>query len=460
MIKECKTLVQHDFSKGSIQRQLVLFSGPIILTNLLQVSYQFIDSLWVGNLLGANALGAVTISSTVVVTALAFIIGINNATLTILSQQKGMKDEDGLRRYINAFVVVLGILSILFGMLGYIFSEQILMLLNTPQVMLRDAMSYLQINFFGILFLMGYNFIGTVLRALGDSRTPLKFVGIAVLLNTILDPLFIYVFGWGIEGAAWATVLSQGLAFFLAFLYTLRKKLIPFSIPKLPKKEEVWLILKLGIPAGLQMTVIYAGSTAIMSVVNSFDAAVVAGYGVAQRVDSLIILPASALGTAVNSMAGQNIGADKWDRVKKITIYGALYNFIIMIIVATFVFIFANILTRMFIQDQEAVEYGSAYIKLIAYFYPFIGLNFILNGVVRASGAMFQVLILNIISFWLLRYPLSYFCSSLMGEKGIAIGIGISFVISSIFAFSYFKWGGWKKKRLFAEESKSVKTGT
>ena len=441
---------QHDFTKGSVRRQLIAFAGPIMLTNLLQVSYQFIDSLWVGNLLGANALGAVTISSTVVVTILAFILGINNATLTILSQQKGMNSDNGLKKYVNAFVVLLTTLSILVGMFGFFFSEQLLRFLHTPTEMLQDATIYLGINFLGILFIMGYNFIGTVLRALGDSQTPLKFVFMAVVLNAVLDPLFIAVFHWGIQGAAYATVLAQGVSFLLALIYTFRNKLIPFSRPTLPSREEVWLILTLGIPAGLQMMVIYAGITAILTVVNSFDGAVVAGFGASQRIDSLITIPAMALGTAVNSMAGQNIGANQWDRVRQIAIYGAIYNVVIMLVIAFIVFLFAEALMKLFVKETETVVFGSDYLKIIAFFYPFIGLNFILNGIVRAAGAMYSVLILNILSFWLLRYPLTYLCSHLIGQNGIALGMGISFIISSIFSFSYYRWGGWRKKELFA----------
>ncbi|WP_338469653.1 MATE family efflux transporter [Niallia sp. XMNu-256] len=444
------SLTLHDFTKGPVMRQLLFFSGPIMLTNLLQVSYQFIDSLWVGNLLGANALGAVTISSTIVITVLSFIIGINNAALTILSQQKGKSDKHALKTYVNAFVIVLGLLSILVGIIGYLFSQQILLFLNTPLDMLDEAMAYLQINFLGILFLMGYNFISTVLRALGDSKTPLKFVMIAAILNTVLDPIFISVFDWGIEGAALATVFSQGIAFLLGFMYTLKLKVVPFTWPSLPKWKEISLILKLGIPSGLQMTVIYAGITAIMTVVNSFGAPVVAGFGASQRIDSLIILPAMALGTAVNSMAGQNIGANRWDRVRDIAIYGALFNFAMMLAIAILVFLLATPLTRLFIKEEQAVIFGADYLKIVAFFYPFIGLNFILNGIVRGSGAMYQVLVLNILSFWLLRYPLTYLCSALIGQNGIALGIGISFIISSIFSFSYYKWGSWKKKQLFA----------
>ncbi|PAF21151.1 MATE family efflux transporter [Terribacillus saccharophilus] len=432
-------------------KQLFTFAGPIMLTNLLQVSYQFIDSLWVGNLLGANALGAVTVSSTVLLTVLAFIIGINNTTLTVLSQQRGRGDAKGLKDYLNAFVVVLGLLSIFVGIIGLLFSRQIVIMLDTPAEMVDEAKAYLQVNFIGILFLMGYNFIGTVLRALGDSKTPLKFVFIAVILNTILVPLFIG-FGWGIQGAAYATVLSQAVAFLLGLGYILRNGLAPLSIPFLPKKEQVLLILKLGIPSGLQMMVIYAGVTAIMSVVNSFGGSVVAGFGASQRIDSLITLPAMALGTAVNSMAGQNIGIGRWDRVKEIAKYGALFNLVIMLVIAVLVFLLAEPLTSLFIDEKSAVSFGTDYLKIIAFFYPFIGLNFILNGIVRSSGAMYQVLILNILSFWLLRYPLTYICSAFVGENGIALGMGISFILSSIFSFSYYKWGKWDKKELFAKE--------
>lgn len=443
---------QHDFTEGNIFKQLFIFSAPIILTNLLQISYQFIDSLWVGNLIGPDALGAVALSGTVIFTVLSFVIGINNAALTILSQQKGKGSEEGLRRYLNAFVVLLSTMSIALGFVGFMMAERILRLLGTPDTMVEMATSYLQINFIGMLFLFGYNFIGTVFRSVGDSKTPLYFVSIAVLLNTILDPLFIHVFGWGIEGAAYATILSQGVAFGTGLFITLRKKLVPFTKPHLPARREVFDILKLGIPAGLQMSVISAGSMAIMSVIASFGSPVVAGYGAAQRLDSLIMLPAQALGVAVNSMAGQNIGAGKWDRVHRITFYGFIYNLVVMLVLASVMFLFATYGIRLFIKEPEAAEFGTKYLKAVAFFYPFLGINFILNGTVRAAGAMFQVLVLNIISFWVLRYPITYLLSSVYGEDGIALGIGISFAISSVFAFLYYRFGRWQKAPVFGDE--------
>ena len=443
---------QYDFTEGNIVRQLFFFSGPIILANLLQISYQFIDSLWVGNLLGADALGAVAISSTIMFTVLSFVIGLNNAALTILSQQKGKKSEEGLRRYLNAFVVLLSVMSIALSLVGFALTDQVLKLMGTPEVMMPMASAYLKINFIGILFLFGYNFIGTVLRSVGDSKTPMYFVLIAVILNAILDPLFISVFGWGIEGVAYATIVSQGTAFATGAIYTLRKKLVPFTKPHIPGRREVLDILKLGIPAGLQMSVIAAGVMAIMSVVASFGPAVVAGYGAAQRLDSLIMLPAMALGTAVNSMAGQNIGAGQWDRVHRITFYGFLYNLSIMLTIAVIIVLFADYGIRLFIEESAAARFGTEYLKMIAFFYPFLGINFILNGTVRAAGAMFQVLALNILSFWVLRYPLTFFFSAVYGKEGIAYGIGTSFVISSLFAFLYYRYGKWKDIPSFGEE--------
>lgn len=342
---------QHDFTQGPIARQLFYFSGPIILANLLQVSYQLIDSLWVGNLIGANALAAVSLSGTVLFTVLSFVIGLNNAALTILSQQKGRGSGEGLRRYLNAFVVLLSGMSIGLGIIGFILAEQLLRLVGTPEEILPMATVYLKINFIGMLFLFGYNFIGTALRSVGDSKSPLYFVAIAVVLNTVLDPLFISVFGWGVEGAAYATIVSQGSAFF-----------------------------------------------------------------------------------------------------KRVTRYGFFYNLAVMLIIAAILYIFAEPAVRLFLKEEDAVEFGTEYLRGVAFFYPFLGINFILNGTVRAAGAMFQVLVLNILSFWVLRYPLTYLFAQWYGQDGIALGIGVSFVISSIFAFLYYRYGKWREIKAISED--------
>ncbi|ADU29078.1 MATE family efflux transporter [Evansella cellulosilytica] len=444
---------QHDFTDGSILKKMIIFSGPIFLTNLLQVSYQLVDSLWVGNLLGANALGAIAISGTIVFTILSFIIGINNATLTVLSQYRGAQDEEGLKASLNAFVVILGSMTIILGVIGYIMSPTILRWMGTPGEILPLATTYLRINFIGITFLFGYNFIATVLRAMGDSKTPVRFVLIAVILNAIFDPLFIYVFNLGIAGAAYATIVAQGTAFVYGLIHTIYKAGVPFSFPRIPNRHYVKSIIKLGLPSGLSMMVISGGVLAIMTVVTTFGEEVVAGFGAAQRLDSLIMLPAMALGTAVNSMAGQNIGAKLWERVHEIAKYGIILILLVSFTISAVVFFSAEWMISLFIQDKDTIAFGKMYVQTIAFFYPFLGINFVLNGVVRAAGAMFQIFVLNTISFWVLRYPLTYVAAYWFGEQGIAIGMAASFVVSSFFAIGYYMFGKWQKIKVVEKEA-------
>lgn len=437
--------VQQDFTTGSIPKKMLLFSGPFFAANILQTSYQFIDSIWVGQLLGPAGLGAISISGFVIFTVLSFIIGINSASMSVLSQQKGKNDEEELKKSLNAFVVVLFIMSVFLGIVGFFISDWILTVLNTPESIHQMAKDYLQILFLGIVFMFGYNFISTVLRSLGDSKTPVRFVLVSVILNAILDPLFIWGFDLGIKGAAYATIISQGLAFFYGLIYSLFKANVPFTKPRWPELVYIKTIMKLGIPAGFQMMVISGGMMAIISIVTPFGEQVVAGYGAARQINQLIMIPAFTLGSVVQSMAGQNIGADKWERVNDIAKNGILMILLIMFSISLLLFFAGGLLVNIFVTDQPTIEFGQVYLKSAAFFYPFLGMMFIYNGIIRASGAMFHVLVLNIISFWVIRYPLTLWFANMFGENGIAFGIGISFFLAWLVVLVYYKKGNWKR---------------
>lgn len=444
--------MKSDFTEGSVPHKLLRFSLPILFSNLLQASLLLITGLWVGNLLGSAAFAAVTVATTVMVVLLAFVMGMNNATLTVFAQLKGANNQTEIKSYLSAFTILLTVLSLAISLAGFSLTEPLLALLNTPESITDDAKQYLQIMFIGTLFLTGYNFIGSLLRAFGDSKTPMYFVLLATVLTAVLNPLFIAGVDMGIAGAAWAMILAQTLAFLYSLYYLSghsRTGLPAFRL-QMPKPAEIRTILNLGVPSGIQMIVIYAGMAVILSMVNSFGEDVVAGFGAAQRLDNIILLPALALGAAVNAMAAQNIGANQWERVAQISKIGLIYNLVVMSFFVALLFIWAEPLVMLFISDEGSVAFGVSYLRTIALFYPFIGLNFILNGVVRGSGAMFQILALNIISLWLLRIPLAYWMISLYGESGIALGIGISFLISSLFSIAYYRWGGWRSKQLFA----------
>lgn len=438
-----------NLTEGSIAKTLISFSFPILLTNILQASMLFINSLWVGNLLGSEAFAAVTVATTILIMVLAFVIGLNSATLTIFAQLKGTGDQEKTNGYLSAFIVILLILSLFISVGGFLLAEPLLVLMSTPPALIEAATLYLQINFVGTVLLVGYNFIGSALRAFGDSRTPLYFVFLATVLVAVLAPLFIHGLQMGVGGAALAWLLAQSIAFICALLWLMRKfKGHTFRL-RFPKREETTVILRQGIPSGLQMMVIYAGITVILSLVNSLGPAAVAGFGAAQRLDNIVLLPAIALGTAVNAMAAQNIGAKQWQRVSELTKVGIIYNLLIMMAIATVLFVWAEPLVHLFIREQESVRFGVVYLKIIAFFYPFIGLNFIFNSVVRGAGAMFQVLMLNIISLWLLRVPMTYGAIHFFGEAGVGLGMGSSFVLSFLFSGAYYKWGAWRDKRLF-----------
>lgn len=442
-----------DFTQGPIARKMLLFAGPMFLTNVLQTSYQFVDSLWVGNLLGADALAALALASPITFAVLSFMIGINTTTLTILSQHRGRNDDEGIRKSLNAFVVILGSLSLVLGVVGYAGSNFLLRLIGTPPELLPLAKTYLQISFLGIMFLLGYNFISTVLRALGDSRTPLNIVVTAVVLNAVLDPLFIAGFGWSMAGAAYATVAAQGIAVLYGLLFCVRTGRVPLTRPTWPEKKYAQAVLRLGLPGGLQMVAMSSGQVVIMSVVASFGATVVAGVGAAQRVESFIMIPAQALGAAVTSMAGQNIGANLWERVTAIAKTGLGMIALCSLFLSSLVFFNAELLIRMFVDDAATVTFGTSYLKTKAFFFTFLGVNFVLNGIVRASGAMFQVLMLNFTSFWMLRFPLVYIFSRFFGAIGIAYGYSTSLLVSCIIASSYYLFGNWRKVKIFGDEA-------
>ena len=440
-----------DFTHGAIPPKLVRFSLPILLANLLQASMQLVNGLWVGNLLGSEAFAAVTVATTLLAMVLAFVLGINNATLTIFAQLRGAGDDRGMDRFLGGFTLVLLVLSLLVGGAGFVLAGPLLVLLDTPPAILAEARSYLQVGFAGTLFLVGYNFVGTLLRAFGDSRTPLYFVLLATALAAVLAPALIAGLGMGVTGASYAVVLGQAAAFLYSLWYLARRS-SPYRLrPRRAGVAELRTILELGVPSGVQMVVIYAGMTVILSLVNSFGPDVVAGFGAAQRLDSIILLPAVALGTAVNAMAAQNIGAGQWARVGRISRTGVWHNLAVMATIAAVLLAWAEPLVRLFIRDEGSVAFGVSYLRTIAVFYPFIGLNFIFNGVVRGSGAMVQVLVLNIISLWILRVPLAYWLASHLGERGIALGIGISFVVSSAVSAAYYRWGGWRERRLLRD---------
>ncbi len=448
------TFHKNDLTTGSILKHLISFSIPLLLGNLLQALYNTIDSIWVGRFIGPKALGAVSVSFPVIFILVSLVMGITMATTVLVAQYAGAKDQKMIIKTINNSMLLLTFAAIVITIIGLLFSKKILIWMNTPQDILAYATDYLNIFFIGMIFMFGYNVVSAVLRGLGDSRTPLRFLFISTIINLVLDPVFILGFGWiprmGIRGAALATILAQSISFFLALRYLDKHShLIKFRIAdwKLSKELTVKMI-KIGLPSGLQQIVVSFGMIVMTGIINSFGTETVAAFGAASRLDQFAHMPAMSLGLAVSTLTGQNIGAGKKERVKEIYKWGSIATVFITACITIIVLAMPTTILRLFTTDVSVLEIGSRYLRIVGISYIPFALMFITNGILRGAGDTLPTMIFSIVSLWLIRVPLAKYLSSLaaLGRDGIWIAIAISSVITLLLSQIYYATGAWKKK--------------
>jgi putative MATE family efflux protein len=294
----------------------------------------------------------------------------------------------------------------------------------------------------------GFNATASILRGIGDSKTPLYYLIIATVINIGLDLLFILVFGWGIAGAAWATVISQAGAFATAIIHLNRNhKIIRFAIRGLTFDWEIFKhSVRIGLPTGIQHTFVALGMMALMGIVNTFGTNVIAAFTAASRIDSLASLPAMTLSVALSVFVGQNLGAGKLDRINsglRTTFYFASTISLIMTIVAI---LWSVPLMKLFTNDVEVIAIGRQYLIIVSLFYLLFSTMFILNGLLRGAGATLIPMFVTLFSLWLIRIPLAWTLSRFMGEQGIWWSIPIAWFFGTAGAFAYYKWGNWKNK--------------
>ncbi|AYO29496.1 MATE family efflux transporter [Biomaibacter acetigenes] len=461
--------LSRDFTRGSIPKHLIKFTIPLFLGNLLQTLYNTVDTIWVGKFLGSNALAAVSVSFPIIFILVSLVMGITMATTVLVAQYKGAGDNDMVKKTINNSMFLLTIASITISIIGIIFHKVILVLMNTPQELINPASSYLNIIFAGLIFMFGYNVISAVLRGLGDSRTPLRFLFYTTMINIVLDPVFIFGFGpipkMGINGAALATIISQGISFYLAVRYLdgvghfLTVKLSNFKYDRELTKK----IVKIGLPAGIQQTVVALGSTVIMSVVNSFGPTIVAAWGAASKIDSFSFMPSMSIGLATSSLTGQNLGAGKYDRVHEVMKWSSLISVIISGIITLMVVFIPRKLLMIFTNDINLLREGSTILRILGISYIPFGLMWVSNGIIRGAGDTIITMIISMFSLWVVRVPLAFYLSKYtsMGSDGIWVAMTTSSVLSTALSLGYYFTGRWKKsivagKKLHGEEGNDL----
>lgn len=439
-----------DLTNGHEGKLIFKFAAPMLLGNVFQQLFSVVDSIVVGKYIGKEALAAVGASFPVIFVMVSMIIGIVMGTTVVISQYFGAGDLARVKKAIDTMYIYSAVAGVITTIIGIIIAEPVLRLLGLPEEILPQATLYLHIYLSGMIIFFGYNGTSAVLRGLGDSKTPLYFLLVATLTNIILDLLFVAVFKWGIAGAAYATLIANAVAFGLA-IYWLNKthKLIRIAIKGLHFDKEIFMhSIKIGLPTGVQQTLVAVGSLALMGIVNKFGTNVIAGFSVASRLDALATVPAMSFAQAITTFVGQNIGANKPERIRAGLIYTVKMSGLVTIITTILMVLTGHYIMQLFTNDPEVIRWGYQYLMIVSSFYIFFTLMFIYNGVMRGAGATLLPMFFSLLSLWIIRIPMAWFLSGKIGASGIWWSIPVGWMVGLALTFMYYKSGLWKKKSI------------
>jgi putative MATE family efflux protein len=457
---------KNQFAEGSLARSLFTLAWPIIMANILQTAYQLIDTFWLGRL-GANAVAAVSISFPILFLVLSLGAGLTLAGTVIVSQYKGANDREMIDFTASQTVFIVFLISILLAILGYVAASPLMNLVGAGPEILNDSVTYFQVSSFGFVFLFMFFVFQSLMRGIGNVLLPMYIVLGTVLLNLVLDPLFIFGYGsiegYGVAGAAIASVITQGLSA-AAGLYILfrGKQGIKIKLSSM-KLEFRWVkrMFELGIPASLEQSSRAAAMTVMVMLVTSYGSEVVAAYGIGARILSLVIVPSIGMGIATTTLVGQSIGAGQIKRAEKIGDLSAKIAFFGLTGIGLLLFLFAESLTAFFVpNDPQVIKDGAKFIRIMSLSFGLLGVQQVLNGVFNGSRFTQASMLISIFSLWVVRFPLAFILSTktVLSFEGIWWAFPISNLIAALVAFSYYKTGYWKI-RTFRNRNEWLESG-
>ena len=435
-----------DMTHGNPTRHLLLFSLPTLIGNIFQQIYNLADSVIVGRFVGANAFAAVGATASITFLFFALCNGIGSGGGIVVSQFYGAHEEDNVKLCIINTGIIMLIVPIVLGTFGFIIAPQFLQLLNTPANIISDAISYTRYMCIGLLFVSLYNYIAAMLRALGDSKTPLYFLVFSLILNIILDIVMVCILKMGISGAALATLLSQFISVILCVLFAYRtNSYFRFCYKDVHFSYQIaYKIIRLGVPMSIQFGLIAISSMAVQKIVNSYGTIVVAAFTATNRIEQLIHQPYTTLGTSLSTFSGQNFGAKKNDRVLS-GYYAGIRIMIVLTIILIFIMqFFGYAITSMFVEEEAIISLGALGLRITSMYYFALGMIYVIRGVLTGIGDAFFSLFNGIVEV-IGRFTIPIiFCRYLgFGEKGIWISAGVVWVVSAIAAWiryiTYFK---------------------
>ncbi len=448
MTMKSKTM---NMTEGSPVRLLIIFAIPMLIGNIFQQMYNMVDSAIVGKFVGAEALAAVGATGSVSFLFFALCNGIGSGGGILTAQYFGAgKDESVKKAIVNsAYILLLG--SLLMGIISFVFAKDLLHMMATPDELMEDSLVYMRMQCIGLPLVAVYNHVSSMLRALGDSKTPLYFLIFSCILNTGLDLWFVYGLGMGVFGAALATIIAQLIAGVGCLAYAIKYN--PYF--KLQRehfrmeKNMIWSTVRLGVPLSLQFSLIAISCMALQRVVNGFGPAVMAAFTATSRIEQLIHQPYGTLSTALSTYSGQNLGAKKMDRIKlgfkKSIIMMSIFSLLMLPIIQ----FGGEWIVKLFVDDPEVIYYGAVSMRITSWFYIFLGLIYMTRGVLNGVGDAMFALINGIVEvIGRITIPIMLTMIPFIGVWGIWWATALTWMLSAVFCV--WRYISWKKKKMVA----------
>lgn len=444
--------------EGSIPRALFLLAIPIMGANILQVAYQVIDAFWVGRL-GAAAVASVSITMPLMFVLVAAGMGFAIAGTTLIAQYTGARDHDMVDHVAAQTLLTIIVISVVLGTVGYVLVPWLLDLMRVAPEVFHNGLWFMRIVFLALPFTFIYAMAQALMRGVGEVRVPLYIVAGTVFINFVLDPVLIFGWygapAWGVVGAAIATLISQAIAAAVALRllfggrYGIHLRWHNFA----PDFAFVRRAFLLGYPASIEQSARGLGMTVLTFLIVSFGTVVTASFGVGANVFNVVIIPAMGFSMATSTLVGQSIGAGNIARAEKVARLAATITFCTLTAVGLLCIAFAPAIVRFFVpEDPRVIREGAAYIRIVSWSFGFIGLQFALTGVLRASGEMIPAMAIGLVSQWLLQIPLAFALSKYtsLGVDGVWWSTPIVNVATAIVAALWFARGSWKERKLIS----------
>ncbi len=433
-------------TEGPIGRQIIRFAIPLFLGNLFQQLYNTADTLIVGRLLGSSALAAVSSSGSLVFLLVGFFGGICMGAGVVISRFFGAKDDRSLTLAIHTTLAFSTAAGVFLTAFGTALAPQILIWMDTPPEVLAEATQYIRLYFVGSLGMSLYNGCMGVMQAVGDSKHPLYYLIISSLMNVVLDIVFIAVFHWGVGGAAFATSLSQFFSVFLCLLRLTRvKENYRVTLKKIRFDAEMLkLIIRYGLPSGLQNSVIAIANVVVQSNINYFGAMAMAGCGAYSRIEGFAFLPITCFTSAITTFVGQNLGAKEYDRVKRGARFGVGCSLLLAELIGVITFVCAPVLIGLFTDEPEAIAFGVQKARTCGLFYCLLAISHCFSAVLRGAGRA-TVPMATMLVFWcVVRVTLLTVLVPLTQSIAIVNWVyPITWSLSTVTLFLYYKKANW-----------------